>query len=684
MYNDNLLASVALFSELYKNDDKGDLGNILSDFIIGAAYLKKKYSANLTELKKLLSDVYGFNDIPESVIKSILKNKLKKCSSLKNGYYHFDFQEYKLSPDIDTSEIVKKQEVIVSELCEYISNKKTGSLPTLSNEEAKNKLSHFLMDNYYWENDYRDLIGRFIISKDKDISFNECLNTIKEGLVLYQGLCYSEDISNSGNWKNELTIYLSMEYLFSFMGYNGILYNEIFEDFFRLVKEINLSEKSPVKKGIIHLKYFEETKNEIDSFFAAAEYIITGKERLDVTRPAMVSIVNGCNDVDDIKRKQAKFYAKLKESKIELQEYNYESIEQYNIFDESLINDLKEQLKDKKRDFNEDKCIKYLQMFSKINYYRKGINNIPFEKTKHIYITDDIFVKFLGSRNNVKFNEKDAPFAKDIDYVISRFWFKLRKGLGNDGLPKNFDMLNKAKLAMSHRITNVLSEKYEKLKQDMKDGKLTKEEAIELNIQYKKEQILPENVNSSNIEDIFALIEDTDYENFHREKTRREEIDREKTQTIEDLEAKLRDYQQKEKELKEKELSEKLNKDSNCYALKEWKKIKKDNISNFFYFLLVLLFTILPVGIGLLLTLIEPINCWFSQLNYIVQIITWIVLTLVFLVEILGRSYFFDKEKAKKGWSFLRLIFSFKYKSLKNERLEEFKEEFSKNERRCE
>ena len=51
MKNNNLLASVALFSELYNSETYKSIPDILAEFIKGAIVYEQKYSVNSTELK---------------------------------------------------------------------------------------------------------------------------------------------------------------------------------------------------------------------------------------------------------------------------------------------------------------------------------------------------------------------------------------------------------------------------------------------------------------------------------------------------------------------------------------------------------------------------------------------------------------------------------------------------------
>ena len=183
-----------------------------------------------------------------------------------------------------------RQTNILENLYSYIESKKSIILDSREKVKVFRAFSNYLLDNDYSE-EYSDLISAFIVTNEKDIYFKEILNSVREGLILYQGINYTDNISQLGHWNTELTIYLSTEHLFSCIGFNGVLYQEIFEDFFRLVLEINIKDKKKSKsRNLIQLRYLKETKDEVDYFFSSAESIKKGYKKLDPSKLAMVNI----------------------------------------------------------------------------------------------------------------------------------------------------------------------------------------------------------------------------------------------------------------------------------------------------------------------------------------------------------------------------------------------------------
>ena len=76
MNENNLIASVALFSELYNTEKYTNVTDILAEFIKGVVVQENKWTINSTELTFLLEKIYDFK-IPESVVRTTVRNRLK-------------------------------------------------------------------------------------------------------------------------------------------------------------------------------------------------------------------------------------------------------------------------------------------------------------------------------------------------------------------------------------------------------------------------------------------------------------------------------------------------------------------------------------------------------------------------------------------------------------------------------
>ena len=123
------MASVALFSELYNNDKYTNVTDILGEFIKGAVISEGKWTINSTELKLLLESTYDFK-IPESVIRTTVKNRLKDLVTLRDGHYVFSSAIKDGFEGIENAYnvIKEKQNNIFSQLVEFIELREERSL----------------------------------------------------------------------------------------------------------------------------------------------------------------------------------------------------------------------------------------------------------------------------------------------------------------------------------------------------------------------------------------------------------------------------------------------------------------------------------------------------------------------------------------------------------------------------
>jgi hypothetical protein len=551
MQKKSLLASVALFGQFYNSDNYKDIISIIGDFIKGAILLKKKFSVTPFEIKILLEETYDFQ-LPESVIRTVLHSALKNDVESEKGNYCFKETIANTYEDL-SGELEKKESIsdsIFLELKKYISEKELRILSSEDETILFDNFTQYLFDNGSSER-YTNHISTFIVKLDKDGINN--LNEIREGLILYQGIKYTSNLNKIEKWDQSLTIYLNTEYLFNALGYNGVLFKDIFSDFHKLVEEINQGKQG--KR--IYLKIFTETVDEIESFFYSAESILKRKQKLRPWKTAMKFLVEDCKEPSDIINKKVSFYKDLEKLGIKKQEFDldFEEYAEFNVDDPVVIEELKKMSKIKNRTFDEEGCAYFFKIFSKINYFRKGKNNRSFEKISHIFITDSSFGKYLGHNNSVKIENSDASFVKDIDYVTTRFWIKLKKGFSEKTeFPKSFNVLTKARIILSSQINSSLSKEYDKLVEETNSGKLTEEEALERSYALRQKPNLPMELNSDNIESTFDFLNNEDYlQNIYQEKIRKDQLIVETQQKNIELQRELDIRNQKDKEREEKE-----------------------------------------------------------------------------------------------------------------------------------
>ncbi|MEO6902715.1 MAG: hypothetical protein ABI315_06125 [Bacteroidia bacterium] len=675
MKENNLLASVALFGELYNNEKYKSISDIIAEFIKGAVVYENKFSFNSTELTALLDKVYGFK-IPESVIRTTLNNKLKDIIEKKDGYYHFqetiknEFQN--INAEFDS--INSTHTEILNDLVNFVEKKEKNQIRESDKKELFENFNHFLLDNGLSDK-YSNHISAFVIINQDKVGFKDSLNGIKEGVILYQGIKYTADINELGKWNTDLTIYLNTEHLFSALGYNGILFQEIFDDFLKLVTEINMSSKKVNQEKRIELKYFEETKTEVDNYFLTAEKIQRGAKQLDPSKSAMKMILDNAKTLSEIKSLRVKFDFDLKLKGITLQEFNHDiaSIMRFNVEDEDILEELKKKSIEKQKYFDEHNCRQYFKIFTKVNYFRNGESRKQFEKIGFLFITENRFAKYLAHNNSVKFEENDVPFAKEIDYIITKFWFKLKKGFSDkQSLPKSFDVVTKAKIILSSHLTSNVSAGYHKLLDEIKNGKLTKDEALQRSYEFRERPNRPEEINIENVDSSLEFLNNESYfEDLFREKERKEALLVETQSKNKELQNEINRRDKIETVKKQKLKEEQYDNDKKSYINIEWEKVKRNQNSYLLLSTIVFLLNLTLAISAVILTSSTKLKNWISEFG-ICQICLILFYALIVVIEIFGSKYIFNKEKLKNGWFWFTLIFD-------NDRKIEFEETTKKH-----
>lgn len=681
MNENNLIASVALFSELYNNEKYTNVTDILAEFIKGVVVQEKKWTINSTELTILLEKIYDFK-IPESVVRSTVRNRLKDIVISKDGHYVFDISIKKdfeqLNSDFIT--IQDKQNKIIENLLNFIEDKEKTAISESEKVIIIENFNKYLLDNGV-NDKYSKYISAFVIKNQSDSEFTSNLNLIREGVILYQGIKFTADINELGKWNSELTIFLSTEHLFSSLGFNGLLYKQIFDDFYNLVREINVSAKNKSGEKLINLYYFEETKDEINYFFHMAENILKGLAPLDTSKTAMKTILDGCKNSSDIVSKKIKFELDLKSKGIFLKEfknsiYNYP---EYVVEDESILANLKQDSENKGKFFDENLCRQFFKIFTKINYFRGGESKINFEKIGHIFITGNRFALYLAHQSKVKFQADDIPFAKDIDYITNKFWFKLKKGFSDkSALPKSFDVVTKAQIILSSQLNQSVYQEYKKIQEQVKSGILTKEEAIERSYVLREKPNKPEEISIENLDNSLEFLNnDTFFEDLFREKEKKEQVFQETLKQNKEL---LKEIQKHDEEKNKIELDEKekqKNNEREKYIKANWITYRNIQNQNLIYSFIIFIITIIPIIIGFFLKANDTLNTWMVSLGSN-QLYVWLILVLIFVIELFSRSYIFNKEKVKNGWFWLTIII-LKFNYHKEQKLIEFNNNFKSN-----
>lgn len=497
-----LLASLALFRELY--DKHRDVYGVIGEFLNEIISSNGKYQFNLTEITNLLNDTFDFS-IPEAVVGTTLRRL-----DLQRGQGVYIVNNM---PKIDEQRINALQEktlssnnTLIENLFSFIESEKHIELNDDERVKVVRSLCSFLLDDSNIT-EYSEHVSGFVIKNKNDGDFKKNLSRIREGVILYSGIKYNNNLNDVGSWQTKLTIYLDTEILFHFAGYNGKLYKSLFEDFFRFVKEIN----SKARKILVRLEYFRETKNEIDDFFTKAEYIVEGKDRLNPKYTAMVSIIDGCKSPSDVLAKKSDFYLYLKNNGIfetKATDYFDDRNHKYNIVDQQIIDSISKEL-----EFDITDNLKFLNYVS-IQRQEANLNN--FDNIGFILLTGNSRTVRVAFHEQIK-PEGIVPLATTLNWITNRFWFKLNKGFGDGNFPVSFDVIAKAQIVISSVLNKSVGKQYDDLQSQFKDGRLTEEQAKARIIGLRSQTRKPEDIGLDDISPILDVLSEDSLEKFIKE-----------------------------------------------------------------------------------------------------------------------------------------------------------------------
>ena len=570
--DNRLLASLAVFRELY-NSEK-DVYGIISVFLNDLIKLKNLYSFSLNEITNTLNDTFEF-EIPEAVVRTAL-GRLSFLEKKQGDYLVTDISKISnQNIEVKQKDIQSNNESIIENLYRFIETEKKSSLSLKEKEQVSHSFCSFLLDINNGD-EFIEYITSFILENESNVDFKNQLNLIREGVILYSGIKYNNNLNDLGTWRTELTIFIDTEILFHLAGYNGELYQNLANDFFSYVREINLK----ANKKLIQLKYFEDVKNDIERFFTKAKYLLEGNEKPNPDVTAMVSILNGCEKASDVLEKKSDFYTLLKSKSIEEDNYNaYFEIENhdYNIVSQDIIDKVSEEI-------GKDSA-PFLRFLNYVSIRRKEANSNNFENIRYLLLTGNSTTLKVAWNDLMK-EEGYVPLASHLSFLTNKFWFKLNKGFGKSTLPKSFDIITKSQIILSKVLNDNVGEKYNELKNEYKNGKLTEEQAKARIIDLRNQVRKPEEIKNDTVKDVLNAITEDSLEKFVQEqshfknKAQKQEI--ENIKLLDELESKKDIEKQflnaKEDHLKEKKVLKKTlerqKKPLDKKAKRKYKKLK--------------------------------------------------------------------------------------------------------------
>ena len=433
----------------------------------------------IAEMRLKLREYFGFN-VPEVVLKSSLKTL--KYVSKNNNSYSVDMSAYSNKEQFSSikTEAESKYAEIIDAIIEFV--KKT--CPDANKEKVVRAIIAYLISNTP-ASDYREEIGRFIVSKENDEELQKFLNAVREGAILYLGI--NHNIGEHGSLKHELTLYLDTEILFDLLGYNGSVYETLSKDFYKLVQKGR-------RNGKITLTYFPHVKSEIERFFKSAEIIVEGRGYFNDEKPAMKHIVNGCRTSADVRVKMSDFFSTLRSMSVIADEtlgLDSDELDRYNI---------------EHSDYSSEREIEGWKSVNYINKLRRG-KIYDFELDSHfIIVTDSRNVLEISNEQTNRDKEcheghKAAQYAVSLNYATNLLWYKLDGGFGGEQFPSNTALLLRSRIVLSECIAKQVNDLYEENRNYYLKGEISQERFAARVLALREKPTLPEEISKDNFQD---------------------------------------------------------------------------------------------------------------------------------------------------------------------------------------
>ena len=482
------LAACALFKNLCEKEL--DVYDALAEFVRQQFVNNNGQTITLEKLSDGIYDQYHIA-LPASVVRHTLKKipelefskgeiKLKEGSSLTTRDIRKDMyaEEHVLSNWLD-------------ELCLFIEQDQCTKLSTLEKETVAQCFCDYLLDDQH-PSLYSTSIYKFILRHRLNGDFVKLCDRIKEGYIEYEGITNNDAIDISKVVTSKLVIYLETEILFNAAGYNGEVYKRLFDEFKYYVDKINKNSHEKGKGDIILLKYFEETKTEIDGYFASAEDVIRGKKGLLPNHKAMSYFREQCHSVDELIELQARFYKLLKDLGISqdthaaFYSHNIQQNWQYAIDRTAFTENMKQGSPEYEK---VNKNLDFLE-FIKI---RRGLrSNTPFNSIGHILLTSNHSVHELAWSPKLR-REHEVPLATYITYLTNRFWLACGGILTQNEL-SSINIISRVQMVLSAKLQDTTARLFDELKEKVKSNTITTEVAAEITAQLRMKTIIPDDL----------------------------------------------------------------------------------------------------------------------------------------------------------------------------------------------
>ena len=580
----SILASFATLKNLTDKKKYQSPYQLLQEFIKYIIVSDKICIFTAIEMKNRLSETFGFV-IPEAVIKTT--SKKLPFVKIEQGVFYVNQKD--INTDYMFKDLLTKADSDNFKLYESLLSFVKDKMP--SKEIDERQLTHefisFVIDEPTSSNNYLKLISEFVLKNENDKKIQEELATIREGSILYIGL--TNNISETGSLSKKLTLFLDTEVLFSLLGYNGEIYEQLTMDLFEQIKIANKSQKP------IQLKYFSDVQREIERFFGSAKSIVDGKIDDMYNKVAMKAITNKCKTSGDVEVECSDFFYKLQ------YQFGIMQDDRKDYYDESNNENNLESLSES------EELYESIKFVSHINKLRNGAifqNNI---ESEYLLVTNTNNTLKVSNKKKEQIKrdnnlEHVCDFAVSVDKMTNILWYKLGNGFGQKDAPINVNAVYKARTLLSSYISHDIIKVYSEAKVDCASGKITEKQLAARIITLKSKRTLPEELDGESIEEDlnFSVEYITRYE--EEVKQNKQELDeahttiRQRDKQIAQKNEEIQSGKEREKKLAE-ELALYKKRDEEQVKKKDEIAKKKDKLKRIGKFILIRLFIFVLVFI---------------------------------------------------------------------------------------
>ena len=171
----------------------------------------------------------------------------------------------------------------------------------------------------------------------------------------------------------------------------------------------------------------------------------------------------------------------------------------------------------------------YARVYTIINGLRGGKGVGIFEKCQYIFLTGSRIGR--GASMAVRPDSKSVTVATDIDFLVSRFWFKLNKQLVPNHIPVSLDIVARSQAVLTREVSRKVKTLYDELK--LKNLSDEEQKTLYANLAEAERYLAP--YNNTSTEDVLSFI---DYKNVDEMRA-----------DLRDLRRRVADAEKKDKEL---------------------------------------------------------------------------------------------------------------------------------------